>query len=83
MKSSWRCHAVPRDVTVSRIGFERRAQLLKGVVQPGACRSGGRPHPFGGLGRGQSQVVDQHDHGSVLNAEPPKPSIELVLSGDL
>lgn len=51
-------------------------------MQPRARRAGGRPHPFGGLGRGQSEVMDQHDHGPVLDAESPESSIELFLDRD-
>ena len=30
-------------------------------MEPRSRRAGGRPHPFGGLGRAQAQVVDQDD----------------------
>ena len=48
-------------------------------MQPRACRAGGRPHPFGGLGRAQAQVVDQDDDRPMLDAEASEGAIELVL----
>ena len=52
-------------------------------MEPRARRSGGRPHPFGGLGRAQTQVVDQDDNRPVLDAETPESAVELVLGGDV
>ena len=65
-----------------QIGLDRRPQLLECVVQPRASRAGGRPHPFGGLGRAQAQVVDQDDDRPMLDAESPEGAVELVLDGD-
>ena len=35
---------------------------------------------FGGC---QAQVMNEHDHGPMLNAELPKRLIELIVDGDL
>ena len=52
-------------------------------MQPGAGRADGRPHRLGRFGGRHTQVVHEHDHGPMLNAELPERVIELVVDGDL
>ena len=66
----------------SLVGLDGLAQVLQCVVEPGPDRADGRSHGLGRFGRRQSDVVDQHDHRPVLDAEPPERLVELVLGGD-
>ena len=61
----------------SRVRLDGLAQLLQGVVQARPDGANGRPHGIGGLARGEAEVVDQHDHRPVLDAEPPERLVEL------
>ena len=47
-----------------------------------ADRPHGCPHGVGGLARGEAEVVDEDDHGPVLDAEAPECVIELVPGRD-